>query len=440
MSRFAVLLAAVALTGCPVSNPLPTDAGTSDFVGRSCNVDAECGTLRCDKIRRQCICLSDDSCKSSDPAAAPRYCNNYTGLCVTEIVGCTSDAACGQTEWCDPSTRACRPLKSFCEPCSADSECGGQADNCVLDSTLNQRFCGKACTGDGDCPRGATCQDKPGGKQCWPDHTASGAPATCDNFQGCVPDSLRTCNTTMDCGDASQRCDVATGKCVAVQQVCPFGTTCDPRAKICVADCLVDADCGAAGLKCIDRVCEPLNECTDSAQCPDTKVCAIPPGATTGACVPFCTADTDCALGQTCQKVGAKYACAPGCAINAGCPVDQRCNLTTHLCEGPMVGSVRTCQATQACRSCEFCDALANQCGSAKLQPDGGPGFPYCQVCASPQDCGGNAACVLLDTSTYCMRLCGTGQECPQGFVCLGLSSGGSACVPADRTCTGKCP
>ncbi|MHB8877463.1 MAG: hypothetical protein ACYC8T_27540, partial [Myxococcaceae bacterium] len=74
--------------------PPPADAGALDFVGRSCNVDAECGELRCDKIRHQCICLSDESCKSPNAGDPIRYCNNYTGLCVTEIAGCTHDGDC----------------------------------------------------------------------------------------------------------------------------------------------------------------------------------------------------------------------------------------------------------------------------------------------------------------------------------------------------------
>src|SRR4051812_2535558 len=102
MSRLTLLLCAVvALPGCPkpIVTP-PADAGPQVFVGRACNVDAECGSLRCDKVRRQCICLSDMSCLSSDPAAAPQYCNNYTGLCVDEITGCKADADCQMTEFC----------------------------------------------------------------------------------------------------------------------------------------------------------------------------------------------------------------------------------------------------------------------------------------------------------------------------------------------------
>jgi len=447
MTRFSLVLAlALGLFGCPKPGPtpLPDDAGIADFVGRACNVDAECGSLRCDKIRRQCICLSDLSCTSSDPSAAPKFCNNYTGLCVTEIAGCKADSDCGATEFCDASTRSCRPLKSFCQSCTTDKECGGMGDNCVLDTTLNRKFCGTACTVDMDCARGATCQDKDGVKQCWPSRTSTGQPATCNNFAGCVPDSLRTCNTTADCGDAAQTCDPAQGKCVAAQRICPFGTTCDPRLKLCIAECIQDVDCGASTLRCVNKVCEPVSECMSDTDCALNKTCATPPGATVGECKPSCGSDAECPFGMRCVTNGGRASCVDGCATNAGCALDQRCNTTTRTCEGPAVNGMRVCQATSACRSCELCDGVSNLCGRATAT------FPHCQACSSSAECAGGT-CVALPVSlpdggtgvgqSVCAKFCGTGQqECPQGFACLILTTGQQACVPSDRSCTGKCP
>ena len=443
MQRFPLLLAlAFALSGCtnqvvPPPNP---DAGPTEFVGRSCNVDAECGVLRCDRVRRQCICLSDSSCNKllDDGGAAPvRYCNNYTGLCVEMIAGCKTSADCQTSEYCDSNTRACRPLKGFCEGCAADLECGGALDNCILDEVLMQKFCGKSCATTTDCPRGAACVVKNGVKQCWPDKSpVPGQAASCKNFQGCVPDSLRTCNASPDCMDNSQRCDPASGKCTAIVQVCPFGTTCDPRAKICVADCAVDADCGDPKLRCTNRICEPIGECTMDTQCPANKVCAIPAGAATGQCVPFCQADLDCPVGQSCQKVNERYRCAPGCATSSNCLLNQRCN-AARSCEGPMVGTARICQATPICNTCELCDLTRNECASAKT---GTSAFPYCLQCSAPAECSGGTCVGLDDGKNYCARFCTSGQECPQGFVCLGLTTGQSACVPANRQCSGKCP
>lgn len=448
--RIGALALAVSCAACPGPQRQPLDdAGTAAVVGRSCNVDAECAGLRCDPVRRQCICLSDESCRSGNPDEPPKYCNNYTGLCVTEIAGCTKDDDCKDaqgnvdpTVYCDAAIRSCRPRKGFCEPCNADNECGGAGDNCVLDGTLQQKFCGRACQVAADCPRGASCVDKGGAKQCWPaPNPITGEASTCKSFRGCTPDSLRTCDAAKgdaDCADiAGQRCDPAKGKCVAIDQVCPFGTVCDPRNRICVAECAADADCGDPKLRCTNRVCEPIGECTNDNQCPLTKICSIPTGQNAGECLPFCQTDVDCPLGNVCQR-GAdnRYRCVAGCSSHANCPIDQRCNNSTKQCEGPAVGNARTCQATAVCNTCELCDLTRYECFAAKGT------FPYCATCSSDTECPGGACVQMDDGRRYCAKVCAVGQDCPQGFVCLSLSGATprSACVPADRQCAGKCP
>jgi hypothetical protein len=413
------------------------DAGTApvEVVGRSCNVDAECGELRCDKVRRQCICLSDESCRGED-GAPPRYCNNYTGLCVEEISGCGSDAACASTEYCDPSLRACLQVKGFCQACTRDEECGGASDHCLAlgDGT---RTCGRACTADADCPRGAACTDAPRGRQCMPSSTGLGT--SCEDFRGCIPDSRQACATDADCGTSGdQRCDASRGQCVALQQVCPADTTCDPRDRVCVSDCAVDADCGA-GLRCVDRVCEPDTACLADTACAVGKVCVASAGGQGGECRTACQEDAQCPLGEVCTPgTDGRNRCVPGCTGSSGCPLDKRCNATSRQCEGPLVGGVTVCQATVACPSCQVCTAQQS-CAPAMA------GFPYCQSCSSSADCPGGVCLQLLD-GLACARTCGGGQECPSGFTCLGyggvLADGGinSACVPADRVCAGKCP
>lgn len=437
-----IFVCASVLLGCPPSGGGGgggnVDAGPIDFVGRSCNVDAECGDLRCDKIRRQCICLSDESCRSTDPAAPIKYCNNYTGLCLEEISGCKSDSECAATEFCDSSIRACRSVKSFCEACTRDGECGGAQDNCVA-ATDGSKYCSKACATSSDCPRGAACQ----AATCVPAQNplTPSEPASCANFKGCTPDSLRTCSANADCADlGDQRCDAARGKCVAIQQVCSFGTVCDPRNKICVSECAADQDCGDATLRCVNKVCEPISECTTDSQCPVNKVCSIPPGASAGSCQPFCQTDSECPLGNICERqTDGRYRCVAGCRTNSSCALDQRCN-ASNQCEGPNVGATRTCQATAACANCELCNPTKYECYAAKGT------FPYCQPCQSSiPDCPGGVCLQMSNGLTYCAKSCVTGQECPNGFVCLGyggtLADGGvnSACVPSDRSCTNKC-
>jgi hypothetical protein len=233
----------------------------------------------------------------------------------------------------------------------------------------------------------------------------------------------------------SQRCDPAKGKCVAIDQVCPFGTVCDPRGKICVAECAADADCGDPVLRCSNRVCEPIGECATDAQCPVNKVCSLPPGQTIGSCQPFCTSEADCPVGSICQKSGnpARYHCVAGCSSHANCPIEQRCNYTTRLCEGPTLAAVKVCQATVACGTCELCNLGKLECFSAKGT------FPHCSSCSGSSECPGGD-CLQMDDGLFCAKYCPTGLECPQGFVCTSVGTQGQmACVPSDRRCQSKC-
>ena len=66
---------------------------------------------------------------------------------------------------------------SLCEPCQADENCLGDGAKCV---TLSDgTFCGKACTGDTDCPAGYGClPDGTGGTQCLPTTGSCGCDGT----------------------------------------------------------------------------------------------------------------------------------------------------------------------------------------------------------------------------------------------------------------------
>jgi hypothetical protein len=98
---------------------------------------------------------------------------------------------------------------------------------------------------------------------------------------------------------------------------------------------------------------------------------------------------------------------------------------------------VRTCQATVACNSCELCDQTKYECVSAK---SGAQGFPHCSSCSAPSECTGGTCVGLDDGNSYCLKFCGSGIECPQGFVCLGTGTGQNVCAPSNRQCTGQCP
>lgn len=447
----AVTLTAFGLAlpaGCG-PDPSEGDPGPihSALIGRDCNVDQECGDLRCDPVRRQCVCLADEDCintvdKDSNPTP---FCNNFTGLCVATVNGCKTDAECNSSSYCDRHTRSCKVRKAFCEACVDDAECGDTRDNCLLDDGLGQKFCGKSCESDADCPNGAECADKNGAKQCWPKTGKN-----CDTFVGCVPDSRKPCGNDADCNDIpDQVCDPGSGLCVARIALCSFGQVCDSRSRVCVDACNSDADCISIDprLRCISRACEPLGECAASADdatgdksCPANKVCAIAPGQTAGNCVPFCASNNDCPPGNTCQRTADNRSkCLPGCVANADCPLDQRCvktgSATTGTCQGT---AGQTCQADSVCGPCSLCNVTSNTCQSAKSGN-------YCKPCGSDVDCG-QGHCVTLKDGSRCSQPC-PAAGCPNGFVCaeicLGTYNGYNCqgtrvaeCVPADQSCT----
>lgn len=454
MTRRTALSATLALTSALLfaascSEPrknTPADAGAK-AIGRSCNVDDECGGLRCDPIRRQCICGSDEDCAELDPTGELIYCNNFTGLCVATVAGCTSDTECPAGSFCDDTVRACKVRKAFCEPCASDRECGSDADDCLFDASLKARFCGKFCTVDTDCPAGAACTDFAGKKQCWPK-----AGKNCRIFMGCTPDSKASCTVSSDCAAVpDQVCDPGSGVCVARNQVCPFGQVCDGRSRVCVDACASDADCIAidAKLRCVNRACEPIGECAATAtdpsgdlSCPANKVCSFNPGQTVGTCVPFCSSDQECPQGQVCTPTAdGRRKCQAGCRVSADCPLERMCVKSAGATIGQCTAAgTSTCQTDQVCPVCGTCNVQAFSCVQRSMKSDG-----YCRVCGNDTDCG-QGHCLTLKNGSRCGQPC-PATGCPRGFVCneicvngtyQGFKCSGTAyaeCIPVDQTC-----
>ncbi len=416
----ATAWAAAAFFACSQTPPLRRDGGAG-LAGRSCNVDAECGDLKCDLIRHQCVCQSDADCEG-------QFCNNFTGLCTDTVNGCQSDQSCTSSEFCDPQTRTCRLRRGLCEACLSDAECGGDLDNCIEDPGLQQKFCGKACTSNAECPRGTTCQLQGGSQQCWPETGKN-----CKTFTGCTPDSLKPCTPTdggtgdEQCKDVpGQVCDPARGQCVAQVQSCPFGMVCDPASRICVPSCSVDQDC-TQGQRCTNRYCEPVGQCQKDADCPLNKVC----NSTTQQCVPFCTATGSCPLGEICTLTADNRSkCVPGCTANVDCPPDAICVKQA----GQTIGSCQTghCQFNDVCATCETCELVTYTCQSAK--PVG-----YCKPCSTDTECATGGYCLQMTDGKFCGKPCPQ-TGCPKGFGCRFVTiTGGSTvtqCVPADVACT----
>jgi hypothetical protein len=471
LNRFACALAlSIALLGCSSSSTGSTtgtaDAGGSS-VGRSCSVDVECGGLKCDPVRKQCICRADTDCAAigaRDGGVGPApFCNNFTGLCVKALPqgACIDSSACtAANTFCNPQTRACEPIREFCGGCTPDQDiqCGA-GSHCVTDDSVKLSFCSKGCNHGEACVPGATCQDLfgTGDMQCWPNQT------NCKKFVGCVPDSLATCDDTHPCADANQLCNVGLGVCKAKVQACSAGTICDPASFTCVNQCGLDSDCDT-GKKCVNKVCQVVGTCTEDSNCPTDKVCNIGAGGL-GECVNPCVSDASCAPGNLCLDFpepdgSTRKKCQQGCLRNTDCPLDQVCEddsgalfqATTGsnvhgLCNDQLNGK-KACQASQACGTCEVCNP-DQTCGSAAAGS-------YCKACSpsSPGDCPDpNAVCLSLHgrdsqgnvyggAPYFCGMPCnpaGTADNtsCPAGFACQVLtgSQSGNICVPSDLNC-----
>jgi hypothetical protein len=406
------------------------------------------GNLRCDPVRRQCICTSDQDCADLDPTGELVYCNNFTGLCVSDVAGCTANNECPAASYCDQDTRSCKVRKGFCEPCSTDLECGSDADDCLYDSSLKQSFCGQHCTANADCPANAECADFSGKKQCWPK-----AGKNCKVFMGCTPDSKASCEKTSDCAAVpDQVCDPGSGLCVARNQSCPFGQICDSKSRICVDACSSDADCIAiaSNLRCVNRACEPIGECAASAadpsgdkDCPANKVCSFNAGMTFGQCVPFCSSDSECAQGTICIPTSeGRRKCQPGCRVHADCPLDKACIKPTGAAIGTCQGTPgATCQTDEVCPPCGTCDLATHACTIRSKISDG-----YCRSCGADADCG-DGHCLTLGGLQRCGQPC-PATGCPRGFVCneicvngnyVGFTCTGQTfaeCIPVDQSCT----
>jgi Cys-rich repeat protein len=139
---------------------------------------------------------------------------------------------------------------------------------------------------------------------------------------------------------------------------CLESEICHPTAKVCVQTCTTTADCPESAKKCealSSTNTQMICKCSTSELCArDERVTDVELACdtTTQVCVPKCTADTDCAAGQTCDTTAG--VCKSGttgttCDPNTQpgiCGYGQVCSSATSKCEAAPQG---TCsQATGA--------------------------------------------------------------------------------------------
>lgn len=149
-------------------------------------------------------------------------------------------------------------------------------------------------------------------------------------------------------------------------------------------------------------------ECSENVPCGFGDVCVE------GTCVgKSCATSADCPMEYTC---GGDGECAQGCANNDDCYPGDACNTETSTCEQAACRST-----TLDCAFGEFCNTVEGSCYPAS-------GY-YCKECFDDDDCGGNNNTCLGwgANGNFCGVTCEGESDCPSGYTCVDVGSGGQA-------------
>jgi MYXO-CTERM domain-containing protein len=211
------------------------------------------------------------------------------------------------------------------EACDApDLNCDGAPGACAAGLFCHESICIPPCGGgENPCPIGSTCASTDQGLLCVPDDcTVGGCPAGSVCVEGiCVP----ACEDVVCPGKLVCQNGQCVDPCQGVQ--CPPPQVC--QAGVCTAPCNCFAgDAGCVGLP--GTVCDKGN--TDLCVTPACLGVTCGPGescdAATGQCVPFCSEDVVCPIGEKCV---APVGCVPLCS-DVTCSGGLQCDPKTGQC------------------------------------------------------------------------------------------------------------
>jgi MYXO-CTERM domain-containing protein len=336
-------------------------------------------------------------CTANSDCASGLECNTATGQCI--VPPCRSDDDCPGSQICRDGTCAIDADCTICAACSSAEDCGGTQFVCAAAPGQPSGFCTRFCTGGADCPGNSACFAVPG-----------------ENFSVCLNSNINqgicpasyVCTTTnapptnlcdnVNCG-AGQRCDPATGRCVA-DGAGGGGAGC----LVCQV-CVQDSECGPGG-SCVSfdgqrGVCTVA--CSASQPCPGTNLGCFTVQAQGGGTSSVC-------LNATAQTAGA-------------CPQGFVCQSSTPPPADRCAGVV--------CNRGESCDPATGLCaGGGAGTPDAGtPGDPdspsgctICQSCQTAASCGAGYQCLNLGAGNVCVLPCTEG--CPDSTACFPINDG----------------
>lgn len=270
---------------CPQDYICPGPGERCRFRPSTCDTAEQCGA-GFDCMDGICVRLAE--CTDDLECPAGEICLNPPGECIPDAVtGC--EGGCPDGTVCEDD--ACVPVDP-CDRCPAGREC---IDGRCLPPD------------DCDCPAGTFCDTDEACVECTADGHC-GADAHCDvEARTCVPSARRRicgpCGPGGECGGALTCADIGIDFCTRScerGERCPRGFFCD--GSVCVPedfcagfDCDRDGDCESG--VCTAGVCEPLQRCTEDADCAADRRCEA------GRCVfrgAPCESGFDCPRGDVC--------------------------------------------------------------------------------------------------------------------------------------------
>jgi hypothetical protein len=147
--------------------------------------------------------------------------------------------------------------------------------------------------------------------------------------------------------DPAHGCVRTPVKCSAASDVCPASTVC--VRDYCLPSCSVDVEC-SLGERCVDGAC--IKICFYDAHCLAGEFCEkSDDGGGNGVCLSGCRRDTNCPFGQVCKD----RRCEDGCHFNNDCTQNTACLNGTCLdpCLGfDECGANAVCQAVSHAATC----------------------------------------------------------------------------------------
>ena len=414
-------------------------------------------------------CLPGEGC-FLDPCAGNGECQ--AGWCVQHL----GENVCSQTcqDECPPGWQCQQVAGSdpdvvyicvsnfanLCRPCTTNVDCTstGGADDACLDYGPGGNFCGGACSGDGECPWGFSCQESEtvqgatllqcvndtGDCPCTASSAALGLATSCavtSEFGECVGsrvctfEGLSDCDAPVpgpeSCNGLDDNCDGDVDEPTLVGgnfvNLCDDGNACTADSCAGAEGCLNETDdlldcsdtnpCTVAD-HCVDGTCigDPV-QCDDENPCTD-NVCTATGGCEYPALPGPCDDGNPCTVGDQCLDT-----VCTGTAVSCDCQQDSDCGA---LEDGDLCNGTLYCDQTDLPFQCrveegtEITCALPEGIDAPCLEPFCDPATGDCSFVPAHDSwaCNDNDPCTILETCSAGECSGGSEANCNDGNLC----------------------